>query len=86
MSQGREGRPVGCRPVTPEEVAHYAEHGWAMLPGFLTAGMAATLLAMAKARMALVRLLNMGGSKSLKVGMDIVFLVGSDREEPRIIG
>lgn len=40
-----------CRDVTAEETAHYREHGWAKLPGFLPADFVAALLAKAKARM-----------------------------------
>lgn len=40
-----------CRAVTAEEIAHYAEHGWAKLPGFVPPATVAALLAMAQARM-----------------------------------
>lgn len=40
-----------CRAVTDAEIAHYAEHGWAKLPGFLSSDLTAGLLAMAQARM-----------------------------------
>jgi hypothetical protein len=43
--------PATCRAVTAEEIAHYREHGWAKLPGFLPPGLVRALLAMARARM-----------------------------------
>lgn len=48
------GSPDGvmsCRALTPEEIAHYAEHGWAKLPGFVTLDTVGTLREMARARM-----------------------------------
>jgi hypothetical protein len=40
-----------CRAVTAEEIAHYREHGWAKLSGFVPPRLVATLLAMAQAKM-----------------------------------
>jgi hypothetical protein len=46
-----EPTPLTCRAVTAEEIAHYAEHGWAKLPGFLPPATVAALLTMAQAKM-----------------------------------
>lgn len=46
-----EPTPPTCRGITAEEIAHYREHGWAKLPGFLPADATAALLAMAQAKM-----------------------------------
>ncbi len=40
-----------CRPVTPEEVAHYREFGWTKLDGFVHAATVETLLRIARDRM-----------------------------------
>jgi ectoine hydroxylase-related dioxygenase (phytanoyl-CoA dioxygenase family) len=40
-----------CRPVTPAETAHYREHGWAKLDGFLDPDSVRRLLALAEGRM-----------------------------------
>jgi hypothetical protein len=40
-----------CRPVTPSEIEHYDQHGWAKLPGFITPETVAELIKMAKTRM-----------------------------------
>src|SRR3954447_21985519 len=42
---------VDVREVTPEEVAAYAEQGWALLPNLISPELAAELLAQAKAKM-----------------------------------
>lgn len=42
---------LSCRAVTQAEAAHYDEHGWAMLPGFVTPETVRALRAMAQARM-----------------------------------
>lgn len=40
-----------CRSVTPDEVAHYREHGWVKLNGFVHAEIVRTLLRIARQRM-----------------------------------
>jgi hypothetical protein len=40
-----------CRAITPEEVAHFAEHGWVMLRKFVDPAMLKRVLAAAKAMM-----------------------------------
>lgn len=51
MAEPTVSTSATCRAVTAQEIAHYREHGWAKLPGFLDPDLARTLLAMAKARM-----------------------------------
>lgn len=42
---------LGCRAVTPSEIEHYDEHGWAKLPQFVDAEVVAVLRDMARQRM-----------------------------------
>lgn len=42
---------LSCRAVTPEEIAHYDEYGWAKLPGFVSPEAVRVLREMAMARM-----------------------------------
>jgi hypothetical protein len=42
---------LSCRDVTAEDIAHYAEHGWAKLEGLLDPASTAALLAMAQAKL-----------------------------------
>ena len=51
MSQSATSVSAPCRTVTAEEIAHYDEHGWAKLSGFIQPDFIRELLAMAKARM-----------------------------------
>ena len=46
-----EAPPLSCRAVSPEEVGHYAEHGWTRLPGLLPPETVAALKARAIAAM-----------------------------------
>jgi hypothetical protein len=39
------------RPVSPAEVAHYQQHGWAKLDGFVDQATVAALLALARSKM-----------------------------------
>jgi len=50
MTDATRITPV-CRSVTDAEIAHYREHGWAMLRGFLDPAVLGTLMASAHRRM-----------------------------------
>lgn len=51
MSLALQGTNGAFRSVTPEEIAHYKQHGWVKLEKFVSAAQVAELLVMAKDRM-----------------------------------
>ncbi|NBC37411.1 phytanoyl-CoA dioxygenase [Novosphingobium sp. FSY-8] len=50
-SHGADADILHFRGITPAEIAHYKQHGWARLDKFLPPGVTARMLAYAKARM-----------------------------------